>query len=346
MAEYGGAQVGRGFRLQAGIPFKRSNSGGNNAGGLLLRGVVTATYVTDDAGHPQAENDKSPPIAVYCDVLVYSAIAGARWFGLRQVLVTQESGGMHSGRIWKPRATSKDLLGKLDPEGSPNPAYMDGDHVLIGFLDDCLDYPIILRAVPHPSMDFKQEDAALGRRMRLKAEDGDPNFWRHHGAYWGADKLGNFLVDTCFANDGVLQADGSEAAPPTESGKGDQTHLLPKEALYQIVVQDMANPEAPEELARLKLAKDAFQILFAAALCLKAEGSAATAKVTIGDGSHAVAIAEHLQALYNSLKSKLDAFDAHVHPTGMGPSGAPSPTIGAPSWDTAINSQRLILPAN
>lgn len=352
MTEFGGMKVSRGSRLQAGIPFS-SGSGGDRAAAVLLRGAVTATYVSDDPNHPQAENDKAPPIGVYCDVLIYSGPPGARWFGLTKVMVLQPQGGLYSGHIWKPRATTCNLLGTLDPN-TTNPAVLDGDHVLVGFMDACLQLPVILGGIPHPSQDFGQEDTDLGVRLRLKLEDGDPNLWRHHGTVWGADKLGSFRVDTSRANDGKLE-EGKEPAPPTEAGKGDQTYTLPQEAIYRVLFQDMADPATPVEVAHFRLDKvtgelsikdvaGIFQILVGEGQTIKIEGKDAGAKLTLGNGSHAVAIAEHLQALYNSLKTKLDGFDSHVHPTGMGPSGTPTPLIGCPAWDTTINSQKLTLP--
>ena len=57
-----------------------------------------------------------------------------------------------------------------------------------------------------------------------------------------------------------------------------------------------------------------------------------------------VAIANHLQTLWTQLVSKLTAFDEHVHPTGVGPSGPPAPKIAAPAWDNKINSTKLNIP--
>jgi hypothetical protein len=58
----------------------------------------------------------------------------------------------------------------------------------------------------------------------------------------------------------------------------------------------------------------------------------------------AVAIANHLQTLWVQLKSKLTAFDEHVHPTGVGPSGPPAPKIACPDWDGKINSTKVNIP--
>lgn len=68
------------------------------------------------------------------------------------------------------------------------------------------------------------------------------------------------------------------------------------------------------------------------------------ATFTLGDGAKSVAIAEELKTLYDQLKQKLDVFDNHLHPTGMGPSGPPNPMIQAPSWADAIVSKSMKLP--
>jgi len=77
---------------------------------------------------------------------------------------------------------------------------------------------------------------------------------------------------------------------------------------------------------------------------LKVEGKDADAKLTIGDGAKHVAIVEALETFYTTLKGKLDAFDAHIHPTGVGPSGPPNPMIVADPWDSAINSTKISIP--
>lgn len=79
-----------------------------------------------------------------------------------------------------------------------------------------------------------------------------------------------------------------------------------------------------------------------------------------GDTSKHVAIVEELQSLYEELKGKLDSFDSHTHSvpaaglvcaapgspvTGSATSATPSPTISAPSWNSAINSSKVSIPA-
>lgn len=309
--------IGFGTRIQEGIPRRPASRGEQRAGGLMLRGVVMATYVSDSPGHPHEEDTSNPPVAVYCDVLVMPSISRQRWFGLRGVLVSQPRGGMHHGAVWKPRATTVNLSSSLDSSGAiANPAYLDGDHVLIGFLNDNLSQPVILAGLPHPSTDMGNETKDLGFRMKLKVADGDPEIWKHHGIWWGVTDAGDFLVDTTYANNGKLAADGKEAAPKTDGSAGNFTVRLPSGAKLILKIADGASIEW--------------------------SGSAATAQLIVGNGAVKAAIADHLQQLWGTLKSWLEAVTV---PTGMGPSGTPINTP-ATAWNTNINSNQLKFPDN
>lgn len=73
---------------------------------------------------------------------------------------------------------------------------------------------------------------------------------------------------------------------------------------------------------------------------LNVEGADADAVATLGDGAMSVAIAEALQS-YIDTSVKVE-FDAHTHPTGMGPSGPPAAPLTA--YDAAITSSKLKIP--
>jgi hypothetical protein len=167
MRQYDTATVGNGTRLQAGVP-KRLATGGNyiRADGLLLRGVVVATWVVDDPTHAAKKSTGVDPEVIYCDVLCYSSNPLVKWRVVKNALVAQSVAGIQRGRIWKPRAANIDItksqLDKINKGG--NPAHWDGDHVLIGFLDNSLNLPIILGAVAHPSIDIGNEDYPIGQR--------------------------------------------------------------------------------------------------------------------------------------------------------------------------------------
>ena len=344
-----------GVRLQSGIP-SRPIEPGRRANGLLLRGLVTATYVTDSAGHPQAEApEDAAPVAVYCDVLVMPSVGGQRWFGLKNVLVTQEIAGLHRGRIWKPRPVNLDFVDTLDIQSGTNPAYTDGDHVLVGFMNDNFSQPIILRALPHPTGDLGREDYDIGTRMKILEADGDPDFFRHHGVHYGVSDAGNFIVDTTFGNIGELEDDGKEKPPCTDGSSGNQEFNLPLDSVLTIHLMDMADPKNPVPKVTIEVSKEGgfvdiknpagtWHLKVEDGETVTIEGKDAAAKLTLGDGAVSVAVADHLQTLYEGLKGKLDAFDTHKHPTGVGPSGPPDVLVVADPWDTNINSNKAKIP--
>lgn len=226
--EYQPKRMGRGSLLQSGIPKRPPPVNHMSSRGLFMRGVVMVTYVSDDDNHPRADETENP-VAVYCDVLCYSGLPGNRFLFIPSALVVQDRGNVHSGRIWKPRAATMDMTGNaFDPDKVTNPANMDGDHVLVGFFDDSLNQPFIFGGIPHPSMDIGNENDDIGNRKKLVIADGDPDFWKHKGAFYGVDKAGDYIVDTRQAYAGDWADDGKEPDPPEDGTTGNVTFLLPK----------------------------------------------------------------------------------------------------------------------
>lgn len=362
--------VGKGTRIQSGTPRTMPNPK-RRANGLLLRGVVTNTYVIDSDGHPAEDyDDAHKPTAVYCDVLVLPSISGQRYFGIKKVLVAQDVQGLHRGRIWKPRPAKLDWLDGLDINGGSDPAYIDGDHVLVGFMNDSLDQPVILKSLPHPSLDLGREDFEIGTRMKLTEADKDPDLTRHHGVFWGVDDLGNWIQDSTFGNDGSLDDQGKEADPPTDGTKGNQTVNLPMDSKFTINLMDMSDPKNPAPKVTIEVAKGGETVdikdpggkwvlkVAEGTNTLTLEKADADAKLTLGDGAVHAAIFEHLQTWWDTqVKPKLDAFDAHQHlntyiaplipapgpPVPVTPV-PPSPTITAPALDTAVKSTKVNIP--
>lgn len=339
--------------LQAGLP---TGGGVRTApGGILLRGVVTATYVSDDANNPVGENN---PVAVYCDVLAYgSSTSGSRWMFFPMCLVSQEIGGMHRGIVWKPRATTMDINtptsgNQLDVDGVTNPADMDGDHVIVGFLDGTTSMPIVLRGIPHPSMDAGKDGAAvLGDRIKLKVEDGDPYFVKHHGVFFGVDDKGDMVVDLSRAQNGALKNDGAEPALPQDGSTGNLLVNIEQNAKRLVQLLDMSSPQSPQavlselmDLAGYVLdfmsQTPAWQIKASDDNVVQFANKAADATMKVGDGAKHVAIVEALKSFWsNTIKQYLDT---HTHPTSTGPSGPPAQP--APSWDASIESSKIAIP--
>ena len=236
---YGPVRTRSGAILQSGVPKHRRQATAGKANGLLLRGAVLVTYVSDDAAHPEADYDAQ--VAVYCDCVVVANIPGARWTFLPRVLVSQDNGGLQEGRIWKPRASTLDVTeNAADANLATNPANLDGDHVLIGFLNDRLNEPIILRGLPHPAADVGQEDEIVGHRMRLKIADGNPDFWKHRGAFYGVSDDGDFVVDLTQAYAGELDEKGTQPAPPADGTTGNYKVRLPDKSKLTVEIEGVA----------------------------------------------------------------------------------------------------------
>jgi len=204
----------------------RRGAGVGKANGLLVRGVVLTTYVVDDPSHPRSVEG---PKSAYCDVYVYSDNPSVGHQILRGVSVAQERSGLHDGHIWKPRASTIDI-GSSATGIAPstlsggvvghNPGMLDGDHVLIGFIDGSLSHPVILRSIPHPGSN-KELNA-------LKEADGDPDYWRHHGSFYGIDGDGNFVVDLTAAHDGEYLENGDEKPAAEDGTVGNVIVRVPK----------------------------------------------------------------------------------------------------------------------
>jgi len=349
--------------LQSGIQrFRKVPNEGMKSNGLLIRGVVLATYVVDDDAHPELpanpEIEEGTPIAVYCDVLSYSFRRNNRFVAFRGVLVSQERGGLHGGDIYKPKATTKDVTGApLSIDGSTNPAHMDGDHVLIGFMDDDLTQPIILRGIPHPSVDAGKLDniEGSGRLRQLRLVDGDPRYLKHHGSYCGLDDSGNHVIDTTWANDGTTDDNGVEPLPPTD-GKGSQKAFLPADSEWGIQFLDKSDPKNPVVVAAITGDATTFNVTIVDPSgsigssidgdpCYQFTGSESTAKLVLGDGLVKAAVADHMETLWNAMKSTVETWaGSHIHPSGVGPTGTGTPLLTIDSWDPDINSNRLFLP--
>ena len=138
--------------------------------GLHVRGVVMETYMIGDP-RPDAAMNRMPggqsSKAVYCDVLIYSGLRGARTGMLYRCLCLGAFGGMHEGTTWSPRSSKIDLSSGEAPDfdGGTNPADCDGDHVVCSFLDADFFQPIIVGFLPHPRGDQGNEQRPLGARL-------------------------------------------------------------------------------------------------------------------------------------------------------------------------------------
>lgn len=352
MARTGPTRLASGGVLQAGIPKVAATPPGPFH--AMVRGVVLATYTCDDDAHPLRKLGLVPT-SVYCDCLCFSSMdGGSRYFFLPAVAVTQPFGGLHKGSVYKPRATTR--LTSDKPLSAITPvdvAQMDGDHVLVAFLEGRTNHPVIVGHLPHPSRDLGN-DAALpaGQRQQLKLVDGDPLFMLHHGTRFGVDTDGSFLVDTTRANDGSLTAQSGDSA--NHPGQGNVSLQVPSAAYVGAAICDASLPAAPITLTSLRLR--AGKLTFDTGLVppelsvgcvagntldIKGAGSAAIARV--GSATSPVALADALETFWATVQA---SFAAHTHPKSVTDPSPTGPAIGAlPGYSPAITGAALRIPS-
>lgn len=328
-----------GMRKQTATGSLRGNGeSGLRAHGLVSRGVVLATYRQLD-GDPAFPETVGAASAVYCDVLLYSASEGMRGAPLRRVLVAQDC-GMHDGHVWLPRAATMDVSKTSAAETgldirTADPQNLDGDHVLIQYIDDSFHQPVITRRLPHPRMGQGNESlASAGHRMKLKLVDGNPDFWKHHGSFVGFDNEGGFIVDTSRAHNGALGAEGAEE-PADNAANGDQTFVVNSKATFRIVG---VNPDGAVPKFELLISDNSLVLKLVDGNSLQISGNGSAAVATIGDGTFNVPVVEKLQALYEALVLQLAT---HIHADGWGGTLPPTvPPVWQP-WDPTINSTKI-----
>lgn len=297
----------------AGVPTDVSNTP-LSARGVLVRGVVIGTYVPLD--ETAATTNGTQPSVVYCDVLTYSGMPGLRTVILKRCLVSQpHGGGPFEGYVWKPRAARTDLSTGELTEGS-KPEDLDGDHVLVGFMDDSFTQPVILRSIPHPRTGLGNEDlAAAGHRQKLKPVDGEPSLFKQRGTFYGVDDKGNFLVDSSRAHDGEYP--GGQEVPKGDENHGDIRMVAP--ATAEVTIRGLSVDGSNEAYTfRLKsneillnIEDDGTAVIsIGGDTNLVLTGNDAAAALTLGNGTAHAAIVERLESLYADLKTQLDN---HVH---------------------------------
>lgn len=183
----------------------------------LVSGVVTAVYVPK-GGNAFPSDVIARPTAVFCDVAVYSSRPGMSVYMLRRVQVANTL-NMQDGHIWKPRAATMDVRERTLEQDFVDPADMDGDHVLVDFIENNITRPVIVGRIPHPRAGEGNDDLTTGHRQLLEVVDGDPEFWKKNGTFFGVDKDGNFKVNTTRAHSGVYTPSGKEE-PALDAANG------------------------------------------------------------------------------------------------------------------------------
>jgi hypothetical protein len=251
----------------------------------MLRGVVIRVF---KPGDPQLGTRRSPlkvlAPAILCDVLIYDPDYVTI---LHDVAILRRSAGAVDSEVWVPRAASIDLTGQpfavagngpLDPTvlAPTNPSNMDGDHVVVGFMNNDLAQPIILGQLDHPQNANHvpygvPPDTKLAVTMR--------------GWLWAMKADGTMIVDSNLASAGIIPP----ALPPVETpdpGAGNLEISLP--AGRKISIGLLLAPSPTQEpvvtksfLVALKTKLQAEQAAWTAAQA--AHTAAATAFTALGE---------------------------------------------------------------
>lgn len=122
---------------------------GRNIGGVMVRGYVTAV-------HKPGEGPPVPdPIPGW---LVDVHVIEPGWKGLlRWVPLASGSGGVYSREHYQPQVAAKKLGGgALQLEGGPTatpPNLADGDLVIVAFMGNDFQRPVVMAQLPHPGGD-------------------------------------------------------------------------------------------------------------------------------------------------------------------------------------------------
>ena len=184
----------------------------DNTMGWIARAVVIKTYYTDDSSWSNRGWSANGGVrALACDIRVF----GRQNRQLFRVPVGQRTSGLFDEDLYVPRDASQDIDGGLlvtepNPTGPrATPAeLLDGDHVLVGFLECDPAQPFIFPfCLPHPGM-RNPPVAADGRVRRI----------RHHGTILEIDQNGNLLLDASSAAMPTMGPNGTETTPNPSGG--------------------------------------------------------------------------------------------------------------------------------
>jgi hypothetical protein len=172
----------------------------------LYRGVVLRTVTPRLAdGSPNPESFRQ--FQVECDVILISSQVF-----LRQVPVLQRAYGVNNAAPWIPKATTRTLSGNRalnfnvrSARGQfvgPVPAFddLDGDMVLVEFVEGHLDYPVITGALTHERSNRELREGTGWSEGTAAAKRGTPeseeHYLHHKGAEVRINDDGEVLIDT------------------------------------------------------------------------------------------------------------------------------------------------------
>ncbi|HUT76980.1 MAG TPA: hypothetical protein VM285_04800 [Polyangia bacterium] len=323
---------------QHGMEMEYGRGQAPSTSGVITRAVVIQTYFADDpsisASYRDLEGGFPREIkAVSASVLTYGR-PGRHAF-LPRVPVVQARHGLNDHQsLWIPRPTTVDLsTGNApilpdghqgDREQTGDPTNFDGEHVLVTFIDNDSQQPIIIGSLPHPRANYRMV-AAEGEKVRS----------RFRGVESSIDQDGNVLVETYAANSGAIDPDLDGLEPPVL----DSTHgnvSVNMSAAAELNVRGV-DQNGTNEAFRLRVKDGEFFISFGQGATLVVNEKDANAQLILGDGTSSGMLFEAFQAWWNTVV--VATHDVHLHPSGMGPTGPPAPLFaGATDPGNAVPS--------
>lgn len=229
--------------VQAGLNVqKRSEQEGGQLNGLY-RAIVLATYATDNE-QIRPDNDTRRH-AVECDVfLVRSSLPAYR------VPVLQRMHGFANASLWIPRPSTTtldgeeinlnrtSLRGTLSSKLPPALSELDGDEVIIEYVEGDRDYPVITGAMSKENTKRLVIAGPGWSESEAGSERGTPHldeqYFRFAGVELRINKNGDVLVDTVGAYDHV----GDDKLTETPSDAGGQVRVRMKAAQKFTVEMD------------------------------------------------------------------------------------------------------------
>ena len=281
--------------------------------GGIYRAVVLQTYATDDPIRSEAGASTTRVYEVECDIILERS-----QLMYPRVPVQQPVHGIANASLWIPKGSDAVVGGgplnlrRLSLRGTqeeppPNMADLNGDQVLVQFLEADPEYPIITGALSHVRTNRRVVDgdgwAESGGNERGSPGLGE-SYKRHAGTELRVNASGDALLDT-------------EGANPT-----DESTELP-------------NP-ASGGLTRLRLKRgQRLTVECGGVDVLEIYSDLITGDVHIDLGEGA----SERMVRGNRLVAWLLA---HIHPSGAGPTGPPPPAAGGETADLVTNNASFL----
>jgi hypothetical protein len=211
----------------------------------MLRGVVIQAYLPLDPRLARRRRiDQLATPTITCDVRIYDPRYDTV---LRDVPIMRKSAGLVDSEVWLPRAATIDLAqGTLVQDGNgpavptvlrPSlPENMDGDHVVVAFLNNDLNQPVIMGQLDH-SRNIANPTAIDPTKFKSRTV--------LQGWSFGMLTNGNVEIDASLASTGVVTP-GIPVVPfPTTPISGNMQLKLFPATKVTIVDSVLSAPQPP-----------------------------------------------------------------------------------------------------